>query len=332
MPSPQPGHSKFPSLHWNRRASALALLLLGGGLLGSSALAAPALEWIDPGAQEPTALPGGDDFAAETQRLQTHVQDLKRESRELHAITIARGRAYVRLSRAGLMPLSGGFEALSAHASRLQRLRRALARDLARDRQIDARRVEAARMLRDLEEMPPRDRDAKTRARTAILAAEERELAFQRAFQGGFRGGGSTAVYGAQVAPIPEAAGFAAQRGRLPFPLAGRSEIQKLRSPSGTGKALLMRTNGGAAVRAVYPGRVAFADDYPSLGRTVIIDHGDRFYTVSSHLDRIAVQAGDELSSGQRIGTVGMYEHRPALLFEVRAGQSTVDTPEWFGI
>ncbi len=314
-----------------RPAHALAIFLLG-----SSALGAPAFEWVDPGAQEPAPAPVGDDFRAETKRLQTHVQDLGRESRELHAVTVARGRAYVRLSRAGLMPLSGGFEALSAHASRLQRLRRALARDLARDRQIDARRVEAGRLLRELEEMPPSDRDGRTRAHTAILAAEERELAFQRAFQGDFRGTAgstaSTAVYGAQVAPIPEQAGFAAQRGRLPFPLAGRSEIQKLRSPSGTGKALLMRTSGGATVRAVYPGRVAFADDYPSLGKTVIIDHGDRFYTVSSHLDRISVQAGDELSSGQRIGTVGTYEHKPALLFEVRAGQSTVDTPEWFGI
>jgi septal ring factor EnvC (AmiA/AmiB activator) len=173
------------------------------------------------------------------------------------------------------------------------------------------------------------------RARTAVLAAEERDQAFQRAFQSDWNPSPATAVYGASVSQgykPPAAGGFAAQRGRLPFPLAGRSEIQKLRSPSGTGKALLMLSTGGAMVRAVYPGRVAFADEYPNLGNTVIVDHGGHYYTVSAHLQRIAVEVGEELSAGQRIGTVGMYDEKPALLFEVRDGKSTIDTPEWFGI
>jgi septal ring factor EnvC (AmiA/AmiB activator) len=41
---------------------------------------------------------------------------------------------------------------------------------------------------------------------------------------------------------------------------------------------------------------------------------------------------GDELTLGQRIGTVGTYDQKPALLFEVRDGQNAVNTPEWFGI
>jgi murein DD-endopeptidase MepM/ murein hydrolase activator NlpD len=77
---------------------------------------------------------------------------------------------------------------------------------------------------------------------------------------------------------------------------------------------------------------VAFADDYPELGNTVIVDHGDHFFTVSAHLERITVEVGAELESGQRIGTVGMYAQKPALLFEVRAGPRTLNTPEWFGI
>ena len=126
--------------------------------------------------------------------------------------------------------------------------------------------------------------------------------------------------------------GFAGQRGQLAFPIPGRSEIRTIRSPSGTGKAVVMSSTWGSAVRAVYPGRVAFADEYPNLGNTVIIDHGGRFYTVSAHLQRISVQVGDELTLGQRIGTVGTYDQKPALLFEVRDGQNTLNTPEWFGI
>ncbi len=305
-------------------------------LAGGSAFGAPAGEWLSAAASSrgPDAhVP--EDLAEETQALKDQLDALKRESAERQALTVARGRAYVRLARAGLMPLTNGFEALAAHASRLERLRRALGRDLARERQVTAQRLELARALQELDELNPADRQAMVRARTAVLAAEERDQAFQRAFQSDWNPSPATAVYGASVSQgyqPPAAGGFAAQRGRLPFPLAGRSEIRKLRSPSGTGKALLMLSTGGAMVRAVYPGRVAFADEYPNLGNTVIVDHGGHYYTVSAHLQRIAVEVGEELSAGQRIGTVGMYDEKPALLFEVRDGKSTIDTPEWFGI
>jgi murein DD-endopeptidase MepM/ murein hydrolase activator NlpD len=305
-------------------------------LAGGSAFAAPAREWLSAAASAPGAdahVP--EDLAEEAQALRDQLDALKRESAERQALTVARGRAYVRLARAGLMPLTNGFDALAAHASRLERLRRALGRDLARERQVTARRLEMARALQELDELNPADRQAMVRARTAVLAAEERDQAFQRAFQSDWNPSPATAVYGASVAQSyqpPAAGGFAAQRGRLPFPLAGRSEIQKVRSPSGSGKALLMLSTSGAMVRAVYPGRVAFADEYPNLGNTVIVDHGGHYYTVSAHLQRIAVEVGEELSAGQRIGTVGLYEKKPALLFEVRDGKSTIDTPEWFGI
>ena len=309
------------------------------GLLAPSALVATASEasfGVGVSAElvaTPSATPS--DFDAEARRLKDELDALGRESTEHRALTVARGRAYVRLARAGLLPLSGGFDALAAHASRLERLRRALGRDLALERRIDARRIEVAHALQEVQSRPVSERRALARARTAIEAAEERDEAFRRAFQTDWDPGDRTAVYGASSnanTPRPVSGGFAAQRGRLPFPLAGRSEIQKLRSPSGSGKAVLMLSTGGAKVRAVYPGRVAFADDYPNLGNTVIVDHGGHYYTVSAHLQRIAVEVGEELSSGQQIGTVGNYGQKPGLLFEVRAGQSTVDTPEWFGI
>jgi murein hydrolase activator len=306
-------------------------------LLCGSAWAVQASEWqtsAPADAEERRRAP--DNIDEETQQLETQLETLRRESSEGRALTIARGRAYVRLARAGLLPLSEGFDALAAHASRLERLRRALGRDLLRERQRNTRRVETARALRELDSMAPSERHAVDRARTAVLAAEERDEAFARAFQSDWNPSQRTAVYGARTAvasAAPERGGFAAQRGRLPFPLAGRAEIQKLASPTGSGRALLMTSQGGAKVRAVYSGRVAFAADYPELGNTVIIDHGGRYYTVNAHLRDIDVEVGEELSQGQGIGTVGTYRDKPALLFEVRdAKGNTVDTPEWFGI
>jgi septal ring factor EnvC (AmiA/AmiB activator) len=303
-------------------------------LVAGTALAAPGREWLAslPEPSPPAAV--AEDMGDEAQRLEETLESVNQDAKGQHALLVARGRAYVRLARAGLMPLAQGLDALSAHASRMERLRRALARDLARDRRLTTQRTEVARALHELDTLRPSDRAAMERARSAILAAEERDQAFQRAFQSDWNPPQRTAVYGASAPPntFSGAAGFAAQRGRLPFPLAGRAEIQKLRSPSGSGSALLMTSPGGAMVRAVYPGRVAFADEYPEFGNTVIVDHGGQYYTVSAHLEHIAVEVGEELSPGQRIGTVGTFGQRPGLLFEVRDGQGTLNTSEWFGI
>ncbi len=317
-----------------------ALSVLAGALLAGSALGAPESTWgtlpaavPDPPSPSSTG-PKKEEPNEEIQTLREEQESLKKEFAQHRAFTIARGRAYVRLARAGLLPLSEGIDAFAAHTAQLERLRRALARDLARDKQITARQIELSRALKALEELPPSERDAAARARSAILAAEERDQAFQRAFQISSPAP-TTAVYSARISASERASsrgGFGGQHGRLPFPLAGRSEIQTVRSPSGSGKALLLSAPWGAPVRAVYAGRVAFADDYPELGNTVILDHGGHFYTVSAHLQRIVVQVGDELDAGQRIGTVGAYDQKPGLLFEVRDGQSTLNTPEWFGL
>jgi septal ring factor EnvC (AmiA/AmiB activator) len=314
-----------------------------GVLFASGAIAAPASEWLARVAAEPEQGARIGELDEQSQKLKDQLEDLGREQRENQALTIARGRAYVRLARAGLLPLSEGFDALAAHASRLERLRRSLGRDLERERKLAAQRVQVAHALQDLQNLKPAERDALARARTAVVAAEERDEAFQRAFQSDWNPSQKTAVYGAQSGAAvsgattgkftpPAAGGFAAQRGRLPFPLAGRAEIQKVESPTGVGKALSMAAPTGATVRAVYAGHVAFADDYPGLGKTVIVDHGDQYYSISAHLDRISVEVGEEIESGHRIGTVGIYDEKPGLLFEVRSGQNALNTPEWFGI
>ena len=80
-------------------------------LVGSSALSAPGSGWL-------AGATGGAESGARVaeldeqgQKLEDELTDVKREERENQALTIARGRAYVRLARAGLLPLSEGFDA-----------------------------------------------------------------------------------------------------------------------------------------------------------------------------------------------------------------------------
>jgi septal ring factor EnvC (AmiA/AmiB activator) len=171
-------------------------------------------------------------------------------------------------------------------------------------------------------------------ARTALLAASDRALAFQRAFESSGPAQ-HTAVYGAGVGPSDPSelgTGFAAMKGRLPFPLPGRAEIRSARRSGADGPGLEMRVPRGSPVRAVYAGRVAFADTYAAYGKTVILDHGNSYYTVSANLEDVLVKAGDEVTAGTRIASVGDMGQGAMLYFEIRVGTDTVDPAEWFGI
>ncbi len=73
-----------------------------------------------------------------------------------------------------------------------------------------------------------------------------------------------------------------------------------------------LAASAGVPVLATAAGRVTYAGRGAALGRAWIrygrivgIRHGDRFITLFGHLDTTEVRAGETVSRGQRIGTVG---------------------------
>jgi murein hydrolase activator len=327
----------------------LGVLLLAAS---AAAISAPAdapqeSDQTDPSeAAEPAAATrdlGGDaerrlcELNRQTQAGKAELDRLGKETDSAHARTVTRGRVYVRLAKAGLLPVGGGFEALVEHAVRLERLRNAIGRDLKLERELSLRRVALGRQLLDLEtRRSTLDNEvrAMSAARSALLSEQDRTDAFTRAFAGGV-GSSHTAVYGAGVGPsdlAPQAGGFAGLKGRLPFPITGRSEIRSAQRAGSEGPGLEMFAPSGSVVRAVQAGRVAFADSYAAYGRTVILDHGGGYYTVSANLGSIDVKVGDDLPSGTRVGTVGNTDGASRLYFELRSGTKTLPPTDWFGI
>jgi murein DD-endopeptidase MepM/ murein hydrolase activator NlpD len=61
----------------------------------------------------------------------------------------------------------------------------------------------------------------------------------------------------------------------------------------------------GTPIRSPAAGKVVEAGDFFFNGNTVFIDHGYGLVTMYCHLDTTAVKVGDELASGDPIGTVG---------------------------
>ena len=254
----------------------------------------------------------------------------------------ARGRMLYRLLRAGLMPLGGGFAAFVDHAQRVERLKRALSKDLADDAWLGKRGAELAGSLDAWTKERAALADKKNLAVAAKSALDEerrRREAFEAAFATSWQGpttkpaSDEIVVYGPTGKSAPESldpASFKARKGRLTFPVAGQAEVKAAMRDGGPG--LEIKASLGAVVRAVHPGRVAFADRYGTYGQLVILDHGDRCYTISANLGSIDVKAGDEVSAGERIGTIGDDGRGPSLYFEIRIGNERVAPQAWLGL
>jgi murein DD-endopeptidase MepM/ murein hydrolase activator NlpD len=82
------------------------------------------------------------------------------------------------------------------------------------------------------------------------------------------------------------------------------------------------------AVRAAAPGRVAYAGRIAGgWGRLVVVAHARRVRTLYAHLSAVAVDVGERVGTGSRVGAVGASGNAtgPHLHFEVRLGGAAVD-------
>lgn len=83
----------------------------------------------------------------------------------------------------------------------------------------------------------------------------------------------------------------------------------------------------GSSVWASDGGKVIFADQTPSYGNCVRIQHNDGLVTLYAHLSEILVSEGDMVYQGQEIGLMGKTGVATGvhLHFEIRKGYLTVD-------
>ena len=275
-------------------------------------------------------------YDAEERALRTELEGVGPKLDVTRQRIAARGRAYYRHVRAGLLPAGGGFDALVDHAARVERTRRALERDVALEASLRKQSVElASRLQRVRAERAPLEvhREAMLHARTALKEAEERRAAFTRAFESSSQPPDYMAIYGADVGPtdIDARAGFRALKGRLSFPVAGRAEVRRVQRAGVPGMEFAAAA--GTAVRCVAPGRVVFADRVEDYGLAVVVDHGDHYNSVYANLGSTELHAGDPIAASGRIGTVGADGSRsPALYFELRKSGATIDPGPWLGL
>jgi len=136
----------------------------------------------------------------------------------------------------------------------------------------------------------------------------------------------------------PAARGLASWRGRLPSPVPGArvetgfgKQVDQRFGTVTMNQGVDLRAALGTLVKAVYPGKVVFAQTFQGYGRLVIVEHGGGYYTLYGHLDRFEVAKGDRVEQGSPIGTLGQSGSLkgPYLYFEIRRGGQAQDPTSW---
>jgi septal ring factor EnvC (AmiA/AmiB activator) len=89
---------------------------------------------------------------------------------------------------------------------------------------------------------------------------------------------------------------------------------------------------GGTAVKAVEAGTARLVGQFGTYGLTVVLEHGNGYYSVYSHLESAAVKLGATVTRGDVIGAVGGQntDFGPHLHFEIRGeNQVALDPTTW---
>ena len=134
--------------------------------------------------------------------------------------------------------------------------------------------------------------------------------------------------------PITSEEPFSKHKGRLTWPIAG-TLLHDFGQPRVGGKiawnGVVLAAPRGREVRAVYHGRVAFADWLAGMGLLVIVDHGESYMTLYGYNETILKNAGDWVAPGDVIATVGDSGGQPqaSVYFELRKGTKPVNPHHW---
>ncbi len=146
-----------------------------------------------------------------------------------------------------------------------------------------------------------------------------------------------------QNRPLTEEANapfFSELRGRLEPPLKGelRGAFGLRRNPATRLATLqtgiVVSSQPGEAVQSIYAGEVLYTGNVEGWGPTIVVDHGESYYSVYSHIQNLSVRPGDRVQAHQKLAEVAAvaYHNQSAdsgLYFEIRHYSEPEDPRVW---
>lgn len=127
---------------------------------------------------------------------------------------------------------------------------------------------------------------------------------------------------------------FSGQKGRLPWPTKGPLRVRfgsGIHPELGTqydSHGIEIGVNGEQPMTAVWKGRVIYASAFKGYGNLLILDHGDKYYTLYAQASRLTKKVGDSVGQGEVVGYSG-FDGSPTVYFEIRHRGRPVDPGVW---
>ncbi|MFQ6070217.1 MAG: murein hydrolase activator EnvC family protein [Candidatus Aminicenantales bacterium] len=131
---------------------------------------------------------------------------------------------------------------------------------------------------------------------------------------------------------------FYEKKGELPWPLEGRivtsfgiKKHPRFNTKTKSNGIEIKPIKKDRVIKAVHPGKVAFADYFKGYGNLIIIDHGLAYYTLYGHCSEFLVETGDLVNAEQPIATAGDFGSLKGitLYFEIRHKTEPENPLEW---
>jgi septal ring factor EnvC (AmiA/AmiB activator) len=201
-----------------------------------------------------------------------------------------------------------------------------------REKALDAERARAGNLARDADSL--KDLIAKLEQGLDPAARDAREAARSdsRPALSAFRDPG-------RLAP---AVAFASLRGQVPIPVNG-VKLKDFGAPDSSGgaeKGLSIATRAGAQVTAPADGWVVYAGPFRSYGQLLILNVGGGYHVLLAGMERISVDLGQFVLTGEPVAVMGNGSHiaavlatgssQPVLYVEFRKDGVPVDPGPWW--
>ena len=201
-----------------------------------------------------------------------------------------------------------------------------------REKTLEAERTRAGDLAKQVDNLKDLIAKLEQGLDPAIRAAREAARSDSRPALSAFRDPG-------RLAP---AVAFASLRGHVPIPVNG-VKIKAFGAPDGLGgseKGLSIATRAGAQVTAPSDGWVVYAGPFRSYGQLLILNAGGGYHILLAGMDRISVDLGQFVLTGEPVAVMGSGSHiaailatgssQPILYVEFRKDGSPVDPGPWW--
>ncbi len=166
----------------------------------------------------------------------------------------------------------------------------------------------------------------------ADLIRKENEKAAKKGRKGGSSGSKTTST----AVDTQLSNEFAANKGKLPWPVEGaiverfgkhpHPVYQNVEMPQNNGVTLSVKP--GTQAKAVFGGTVTQVVVLPGFNQCVLVSHG-AYYTLYAKLKSIAVKVGDNIKTGQVVGTVDTIGGEDLFHFELWKGDTPQNPEGW---